>query len=521
MSAGIRAFREAYLSSGEPQAGAACFGDVDARRLRYDLLWAYFENSAYRDIHLWAKKYKADFGLYRYTRGIYNPSYRLGTFWATHLMGGQLDPRAGDGTEPSAIPIMDATASLRRAIVQLWQWSNWHANKDIFTLYGAVLGDVALKVIDDTDREKVYLQVLHPGLLKDVLFDPFGNVKGYTIEEERADPLGKRRSVTYTEVATRDGDLVVYQTFLNNSPYGWDTMPPEWDEPYGFVPLVVTQHHNVGLDWGWSELHPGLGKFREVDDLASKLHDQIRILVNAPMLLAGVAPPTTKPSVPQTAATTARPEPGREEAPVLYGPVGATATPLVAPLDIAATSAEIKEGLNELERDYPELSLLIKTASGDASGRALRTARQPVETKVQQRRAAYDAALVRAQQMAVAIGGHRGYDGFRGFSLDSYRAGKLDHHIGKRPVFAVDPLDDLEEQQTFWTVAGLADKSGYPLELYLADAGWDQAKIDRVVQLKAERQAQAQQMLAQAGQAQQARPGAERAGGADGNAAGA
>ncbi len=498
MSAGINAFREAYMSSGASPAESADFRDWGARRLRYDVLWAYFENSAYRDIHLWAKKYKADYGLYRYTRGIYNPSYRLAMFWATHLMGGALDPKAGDGSaEPSALPIAGATASLRRAIAQLWLWSNWQTTKDIYTLKGAVLGDIALKVTDDVERQKVYLQVVHPGLIKDVTLDPFGNVKGYTIEEERPDPLGKQRSVTYTEVAFRDGDDVVYQTFLNTSPYGWNGMPPEWAEPYGFVPLVVAQHHNVGLDWGWSELHPGLGKFREVDDLASKLHDQIRKAVETPWLIAGFPAPAATPTVGQTAASSTRPEPGREEVPILYGPTGATATPLVAPLDIAATSAEIKEGLNELERDYPELSLLIKTASGDASGRALRVARQPVETKVQRRRPNYDNPLVRAHQMAVAIGGHRGYEGFRGFSLDSYAAGKLDHHIGKRPVFAVDPLDDLEEQSAFWTVASLADKSGYPIELYLQDAGWDQERIDRVVKRKAERQAQVQATLGQ------------------------
>jgi hypothetical protein len=67
------------------------------------------------------------------------------------------------------------------------------------------------------------------------------------------------------------------------------------------------------------------------------------------------------------------------------------------------------------------------------------------------RRAGYDSALMRAHQMAVAIGGMRGYVGYQGFSLDSYRAGALEHSIGDRPVFAIDPLDRIEEDTAFWT----------------------------------------------------------------------
>ena len=120
----------------------------------------------------------------------------------------------------------------------------------------------------------------------------------------------------------------------------------------------------------------------------------------------------------------------------------------------------------------------IWTASGNSSGRALRIARQRSEDKVGQRRAGYDNALVRAQQMAVAIGGFRGYEGYTGFGLDSYGAGKLAHSIGARPVFGKDPLDDTEIDQAFWTAAKLAHDTGYPLDLYLADKGWSQEKID-------------------------------------------
>jgi hypothetical protein len=98
------------------------------------------------------------------------------------------------------------------------------------------------------------------------------------------------------------------------------------------------------------------------------------------------------------------PEPGREEIPTFYGPLGADAKPLVAPLSIVDTSAYIKDILANIEEDYPELNADMHNVEGDISGRALRINREPAENKVQQRRPNYDDALKRAQQMAVAIG---------------------------------------------------------------------------------------------------------------------
>ena len=434
VSAAYRAFKEPQLVTQPLDADE--FSDFEARRVRYAILWAFFENTAYRRIHSWSAQYLKSHGLYRYTRNIYNPAHRLGVFWQTHLQGGLLDPMAGDGEgEPSALPIVTEQDALRPAIARLWELSNWQINKDVFTLQGTVFGDIALEVVDDRAREAVYLRVVNPSTIKDVTLDPFGNVKAYEFEEARAHPENKNRTVTYTETAERSGDNVIYRTYLNDSPYAWPgqvddsgNTRAEWEEPYGFIPLVVVKHNDVGLDWGWSEMHPGRGKFQEVDDLASKLSDQIRKMVEGSWLLSGVDKPSSTPAATSrdsetyqgTSSATSRPQPGREEMAFFYGPEGASATSLVAPLDIGQSAEYIKDLLGELERDYPELQMDIWSSGGDASGRALRVARQRAESKVRQRRVAYDDALVRAQQMAVAIGGMR--ESMRGSRALGWRA---------------------------------------------------------------------------------------------------
>ena len=489
--AGYKAFNEKMVSS--DQINLANYTDFDSRKLRYSILWAMYENTAYDKIHTWSVSYKTQKGLYEYIRNIYNPSYRLGEFWKAKLLGGALDPAAGDGEEvPSALPIlMEAeNESLRKAIAQVWRWSNWQIKKDVFGLWTPVLGDGVLKIVDDPDREKVYIKVIHPSRLSNAELDDFGNVKGYTLMYKRQDPRpGKSGEVTYKEVAERDGEAVVYRTYLDQSLYAWDDGEAEWAVEYGFVPMVVLQHNDVGLDFGWSELYPGLSKFREVDDQASKLNDQIRKLVEGAWLLAGVQKPVSTPVVTGQAASQTetqereKPQVGRSEMKIIYS-TNPQAQPhsLVAPIDIASVASSIKDLIAELERDYPELRVDLANATGDISGRALRINRSPASAKVLQRRPNYDNALVRAQQMAVAIGGFRSYgDAFAGFSLESFATGKLEHSIGERPVFDADPLDELEEEGKFWDNAGKAKAAGVPLEIYLKQQGWDDKPIDDII----------------------------------------
>jgi hypothetical protein len=475
LMAAITAFREPYLVVDQATAGDE-WGQFEARQLRYAILWAWYESTIYRDIHSFSKKLKTDYGLYKYVRPVYNPAARICNFYKDHVWGGLLDSQAADA---GALPIETDNEALRAPIAQLWEWSNWQSKKDVATLWGAIYGDVALQVVDDTERGKVYIKPVNSMRLKEVTLDPFGNVKGYIIEYQRLDPENGTRSVTYTEQAEREDDLVVYSTFMNNAPFAWNGIADSWEEKYGFIPMVMVNHIDVGVEWGWSELHQDLAKFREVDDLASKFNDHIRKTVDPGWLFAGVNAPQVMPSATGSTPTTSRPAPDREEIPILYGPAGAQPHALVAPLDLGGVNASINSMLAEIERDYPELRLLLMQSGGEVSGRALRIAQKPVEAKVQERRGRYDKALVKAHQMALSIGGFRKVEGFTAFSLDSYAAGTLDHSIAKRDVFATDILDDYEIEASFWTAAEGVLKGGGSLELWLTDQGWDEEKVDK------------------------------------------
>jgi hypothetical protein len=478
-AAGVAMFQSKYM--GVEALDENDFASWDGRRMRYQVNWAMCENTSYDKMHKWAPAFKANYGLYRYIRNIYNPSYRLSEFYKSHLWGGRLDMAAGDGEGvQSALPITTDNPAIRAALADLWLWSNWQIKKDIVTLRGTAYGDTFIKIVDDPVAQKVYMRYQDPAMLQSLNTDAFGNVKAYTIVEVRADPDGKKATVIYREVCSRNGDLTTYKTYKDNDLYAWDGDGiAEWEEPYGFVPLVAIQHIDTGLSWGTSELHAGFSKFLEVDDLASKLSDQIRKQVDAPALLSGVSAPNKGKSVTISpeGRTIQNPESGREENPALYAPLGASYTPMVSNLSIGDSSNYIKDILKALEEEFPELSDNLHNVAGDISGRALRINREPVEDKIQERRSRYDDGLVRAQKMALTIGGLRGYDNFRSFNRNSFDDGNLEHSIADRPCFRKDPADDLAIEAQFWTVGNQAKTFGMPTAMWLKREGWDDKDI--------------------------------------------
>lgn len=478
--AGVRAFRQAWLTSGDPEWLA-----WDARRFRYELQWSYYESNTYiEQIHSWARLLKGERALYRYIRNIYSPMYGLGEFHATHLWGGALDPAAGDGkATPSALPIIvgERAASvdegLRAAISELWKWSNWGSQKDVVTLQGAVKGDVGIRVVADVERERVYLEPIMPEIIKYIDLDPFGNVKAYTLEEEvliTVSRAGKQieETVTRTEIVTRNDGAVVFTTLKDGREFDFDGQGAVRETDWGFIPFVLIQHNNVGEDWGWGEGWPQLSKLMEIDDQSSLLSDQLRKIVNAPWFFSGVkkgdiALTATQDDTAGTDGRTRR-QAGREDMPsIMATSPDAKAKALVADLKIEEMAKRTAGIIEALEGNYPELSFEKLRRRGEISGMALRVARQPAETKVRKRRVNYDAALVRAQQMAIAIGGHEGYEGYDGFGLDSFDAGLLDHSIGDRPVFDPDEFELAETDKLLWDGALSAVRAGVSLSWYL------------------------------------------------------
>jgi len=476
--AGVKAFNQESFATDTDNA--ATFESRDARLLRYAVNQAYYDNLVFSNIHSFAAAIKRKQpALYKYIQNVYNPAYRLAETYRMNVWGGLLDPQAGDiGAIPIAVGEGTDEDAIRKAIAYQWIVSNWMVNKAVLPLNGAVLGDCAIIVRDLPEKELARIEVLHPSSIADVEIDN-GIVKSYFLLETRLDNDGK--AATYGEKVERgDGEDVIFSTFKNDKPYAWndnkgaDGVPRQtWTEPYGFIPLVLIQHDNCGLKWGKAEGHTLLPKINGVEDLASALHDHIRRAQAGMGLLAGVDDPGSPVEVTGRTPTTDKQEPGREENNMLYSAdPAAHYDPMVFPLDIASVSAEIQNRMSGWKEDYPELRSDIWQADSRVEG--VRAAREQVEAKIIERRAAYDAGLVRALQMVIAIGGFRKYKGFEGFDLTSFKAGKMNFSISARPVFKDDPAQkfkDVPEQITALSELRSNNPGLWPDSFYQAQIG--------------------------------------------------
>ena len=436
----VTAAREAWLRSG--QEAEAGFSDFDNRLQRYDLLWRYYTNDLYDDL----TAYKGARGLYRHIRGLYNPVTRLTDFYVAKIWGGQLDY---DGLA-GAVPIEADNKAILPALALLWKWSNWAAKKNLAVRWGACLGDMVIKVVDDQQRKNVYLQVMHPRMIKDAQFDYRGNITSCVIEYTDSEPSETQEGVyidfTYREEITKEK----FSTFKNEEPFDYFGYGNEWDNPYGFIPLVLAPHIDCGLDWGLSVAHDGRTTIDELNDQVCVFSDRMRKGNNPPWLLAGVSKPRDGDIDLSTDTATTTDKAQRQTDNILYGSEGAKAQAIVSDVGLGQTLDYILSLQGELEQKYPELALYRMRESG-MSGVALRITYQDVVDKVIEARGNYDDGLVRAQQMALSIGGEAGY--FQGFNLKSYAAGDEVHRIGERPVLR-EVID--------WQQIEVAIKTGVP-----------------------------------------------------------
>lgn len=428
--------------------------EYDARLFRYTHNAAYYNNTAYNKVSTWSRKLKHDRELYKHVRGVYNPVARLVNIYVSKVYGGQLDYNDLSG---GAIPIETDNEAVREALKDVWRWSNWGAQKNLYVRYGAMLGDSAIKIVDDRVRQKVRMEVLHPAKIKEITQDEAGNIKRAVIEYPRVwtDDEGKEHIVTYTEIIDKNE----FVTLKDNEEYpfyqDFDGEPiSRWSNDYGFVPLVVAQHVDLGLEWGSTAFQPAIGKIDEANDTASLLNDNIRKHVEILWYFAGVQ---NKGEITAsgklgdgTATTDATAQ--RDKLPAVYGPKDSQPFALTAPIDIGNAAQNIQYILEELERDLPELALHRIRERGQMTAPGIRAGFNDAIDKIAEAMGNYDDPLVRAQQMAISIGGYRQY--LPGFNLDSYEAGDLDHYIKERPVIE----DALTKQERIAVFQGLPDK---------------------------------------------------------------
>lgn len=457
ISAGISAWNDENDDSGDQFP----WDSYPARLSRYENNQHYYSNTAYSSLQKYAEVYKKNHKLYKFIRGIYNPAYRLVNFYVSNVYGGPINLESFDS---GAIPIKTDNPELIDAIRQIVIWSNWQTKKSLYVRQGSKLGDVFIKCVDNETRKQVHAEIIHPNRIKEMDVDGVGYVKRVVIEYERMEggkptPPGKMprvdgKTYTYTEIITPDS----FQFFKAGKP--WDYKDDieggensEYENEYGFVPLIHVPHKDEGRDFGANVWYGSTRKIDELNDTASLTNDQIRNAVNP---LYGITKTGGGNKI------DAHPE-SRDELRILKLPEGADIKPFYIPLDFAAALENIREQMYELERDMPELALHHIRQAGNMTAPGIRAGYSDAIGNVQESRANYDAGTVRMFQMCISIAALRGYRNFEPFSLDSYKEGELDFYIADRDV--------IEDELTLLERATLLKDAGAPIRVIMQTMG--------------------------------------------------
>jgi hypothetical protein len=411
------------------------------------------QTSADYAIHTWDESMKS----------IRTCASRAVEFHADHIAPGNL---------PAALPIVTANDRIIDPIQKVWKWSNLSSLKQVMIRQLAGQGDLFIYVTQNTERTRVYFQVIEPMYITEFSVDERGNLTMVRVDTPIVE---KDRNVTRTEIWDANG-YRLWKQFMGFPSVGFNLGSPQESVPLSgfgidFVPFVHAKFKDVGELRGDCCFMSALDKIDEANRIASRLH-QMLFRYNKPIWAvssSGTDPsgrPLPPPALP-TLNAQSKLEVGDDSMISLPGMTKMES--LVPAIDYAGALAILRDHVTELERDLPELAYSRLHEQGNMSGKAIRLMLSDAVSKAKEARGNFEQALSRADQMALTIGSNLSL-----WDAGSFDAGDFDHSFQERDIL---PLDESDRATTLGTLT----VAGIPLAIAMKIAGYSQEIIDDVV----------------------------------------
>jgi hypothetical protein len=428
-------------------------------------------------------------------KSIRNPAFRLIEYYSCHLWPGSLD---------EALPIVSDNKAIVEPIQQLWDWSNWAAQKQRAARWLARDGDLFVKVVgrqaDGGKMDRVYFQLLDAACVSDFDTDERGFVTWMRMDVPQVERLldGKVRRRTLTEVW--DKDTQTFRRWLHEQGLDIDLGQlgtPLEERPFSdfgisFVPIVWVPFRDAGDARGQAAIMPLIDKIDEANRKATRLSQMLFRHNKATWAVQGggndaSGRPLPAPQLANRADNgngTGRATMADSE--IQYIPGSAQLVPLVPNLDYDAYLKVLQDDMRELEQDAPELLYYRMTELGtQISGRALRFLHAPAIKRVEEVRGNAFAGLVRLDMMGLTMAAAAGLTGFTSLG-GTFEDGKFEHHFDAPPVLPVSEQEEAETQL-------IKQQVGVTRERSLLELGYSP---DDITEMSQQRDAQAQQTAA-------------------------
>jgi hypothetical protein len=243
------------------------------RLVRYNLLWGYYENTMY-DAEVLAKvdakaAKRAQEVLYNYIKPVFNVVSRAVSVDVGSVLA-----------EP--VRVISDNPRVETAIVDTWKRSKLQAKLNRVVRYGAVYGDVFLRLYDETSGFPKIM--LHPPTEMDVEVDPHNPdqiekaILTYNFYE------GDERRDYRMEISPD-----AYHTFLDDKPFAYPGYEAaEWPNTLGLVPVVPLRLLDFGDVYGAPTCHAVLPQLDAINEVASQLAEIVRMHADPQLVAYGM-----------------------------------------------------------------------------------------------------------------------------------------------------------------------------------------------------------------------------------------
>lgn len=243
------------------------------RRLRYQLNWSYYKAEEY--LTELGKEYVKDRKLFKHMRRVFGYVTQVVDTDARFVMKRRLG--------------VEADPEFEEQILEIWERSNFQAEKYKLVRYGANLGDAFLIVQDISENSGVVVPriVVANSEDMDIITDPDDQTVVIRAEQEYAfiDEDGKphtRRWVYYPDRIERFTDERMDQGFPR-------------PHPFGEVPVIHIKAIDIGEAYGLCSWHNVQGQLDEVNELGSYMNRILLRYADPTLVAAGMSPDPNAP----------------------------------------------------------------------------------------------------------------------------------------------------------------------------------------------------------------------------------
>lgn len=448
-------------------------GSTDVPAHFEDMLEAYYMSNGLYDA---LQQYLADNNLWSPSmKPLYNPANRAVEFHVSHLWPGTLD---------RAFRVMSDDQKVIDAIGKILTWSNWAAKKELAARWFALFGTMFIKVPSSRALKKVWHQTIKPQHVTDFDVDNRDYITYIRIDTLKS-RINENTNIPETYMLTevwskKDNSYRLFEHKKDRTtPISQLGTPKEsskiTDFGFDFIPIVHAKFKDVGEPRGVGVFTLELDKIDEANRVATRLHE-IAFRFNRPYMAVGsndrdsAGRPLPAPRLADKNGNdiTSADELNEDES--LIRLPGMTSLEMMVPsINFDGHLKILNDQMDELRQDLPELRYYdIKEPSG-ISTETMRMMLGGAIDRVIEARGNAQAALIRANQMALTIGRSRGFDGFA--DLGEYESGALDHTFAEQEVVPLSPKERAE-------AVGVAVTAGMDILFAMRQQGYTEREIN-------------------------------------------